>query len=178
PTALGLVLLAAALHAGWNLLVKRAADKQVFTWCALVVGTVCFAPFLLAGPALPPRAWPYVVASAVAEAAYFAALTRAYTNADFSLVYPLARGAAPALLAVWAALFLGERPGRAGLAGLALLLLGLVIVGGAARPSLPDARAAWRPRASSAAASSSTRPAAAPSPAPPRPPRAARMASP
>jgi drug/metabolite transporter (DMT)-like permease len=140
PTALGLVLLAAALHAAWNLLVKRAADKQVFTWCALVVGTVCFAPLLLAGPALPSRAWPYVAASAVAEAAYFAALTRAYTNADFSLVYPLARGAAPALLAVWAALFLGERPGRAGLAGLALLLLGLVIVGGAARPRFPDTR--------------------------------------
>ncbi|HEX5506308.1 MAG TPA: EamA family transporter [Thermomicrobiales bacterium] len=132
PIALALVLTAAALHATWNLLVKRAAQKQVFTWWALIVGTLCFAPFLVAGPALPVHAWPYIAASAVAEAAYYYLLTRAYTQADFSLVYPLARGAAPALLAIWAALFLGERPSGAGLAGLALLVGGLLVVGSGA----------------------------------------------
>ena len=35
PLALGLLLLAAALHALWNLLVKRAGEKQIFTWWAL-----------------------------------------------------------------------------------------------------------------------------------------------
>ena len=49
-------------------------------------------------------------ASGVVEAAYFFALTRAYRLGDFSLVYPLARGAAPAFLALWATIFLAERP--------------------------------------------------------------------
>jgi drug/metabolite transporter (DMT)-like permease len=132
PVALMLLLAAAALHAGWNLLVKRSSEKQVFTWLALVLGPLCFAPFALYGASFPARIWPYVIASALLELIYFVALTYAYGKADFSLVYPLARGAAPALLAVWAALFLGERLGPAGLLGLALLILGLMVVGGAA----------------------------------------------
>lgn len=130
PIALGLLLTAAALHTGWNLLVKRAREKRVFTWWALVVGAIGFAPLLALSPPPPPGVWPYVVASALAEAIYFVALAFAYQYGDFSLVYPLARGAAPAFLAVWAALFLGERPSAAGVGGLALLVLGLVTVGG------------------------------------------------
>jgi GNAT superfamily N-acetyltransferase len=38
--ALLLVLAAAALHTGWNILVKRAKDKQVFTWWAMSAPTV------------------------------------------------------------------------------------------------------------------------------------------
>src|SRR5690348_2282561 len=107
-SALGLLLLAAVLHALWNLFVKRAGEKQIFTWWALVVGVVGFSPLIFFGAALPARAWPYILGSAVMEAIYYIALTLAYKLGDFSLVYPLARGAAPALLAVWAALFLGE----------------------------------------------------------------------
>jgi drug/metabolite transporter (DMT)-like permease len=95
-------------------------------------GPACFAPFVLVGASIPAHMWPYVVASAVVELIYFMALTYAYGKGDFSLVYPLARGAAPALLAVWAVLFLGERLRVSGLLGLALLVLGLMVVGGAA----------------------------------------------
>ncbi len=132
PGALGLLLLAAVLHAGWNLFVKRAGEKQVFTWWALVVGVVCFAPLVIIGSGLPARVWPYVLSSGAMEAAYFVALTLAYKLGDFSLVYPLARGAAPALLAVWAAMFLSEYPTLPGLAGLGILLLGLIVVGSGA----------------------------------------------
>jgi drug/metabolite transporter (DMT)-like permease len=64
------------------------------------------------------------------EAVYYLTLTRAYMQGDFSLVYPVARGVAPALLAVWAMLFLGERPRPAGVVGLAFVLGGLLVVGG------------------------------------------------
>ncbi len=128
-SALGLLLLAAVLHAFWNLLVKRAGEKQIFTWWAIVVGVVCFSPLVIFGLPLPGRVWPFILASAAMEAAYFIALTLAYKLGDFSLVYPLARGAAPALLAIWAALFLGERPTPLGLVGLGVLLLGLLVVG-------------------------------------------------
>ena len=129
-TALGLLLLAASLHAIWNLLVKNARQKQVFTWWALVVGAVCFAPLLILTRAFPLQVWPLVICSALVEAAYYITLTRAYEHGDFSLVYPMARGTAPAFLVVWAIIFLGERPRPAGFVGLALLVLGLVIVGG------------------------------------------------
>ena len=130
--ALGLLFAAAVLHAGWNLLVKRAKQKQVFTWWAILVGVICFSPVLVVNRPLPLQIWPYVAGSALFEALYFVGLTRAYDLDDFSLVYPLTRGTAPALLVVWAALFLGEQPRPAGLAGLTLLVLGLIIVGGAA----------------------------------------------
>jgi drug/metabolite transporter (DMT)-like permease len=99
----------------------------------MVVGTACFAPLLAVSAPLPSAIWPYVLTSALVETLYYLALLRAYTIGDFSLVYPLARGAAPAFLALWAALFLGERPHAGGIAGLALLLAGLLLVGGAAR---------------------------------------------
>jgi drug/metabolite transporter (DMT)-like permease len=129
-SALGVLILAAVLHAGWNLLVKRAGEKQVFTWWALIVGPVCFFPLVFFSSALPTRVYPYILASAVAEAAYFVALTLAYKHGDFSLVYPIARGAAPALLLVWSAIFLGEHPTPGGITGVAILLLGLMVVGG------------------------------------------------
>jgi drug/metabolite transporter (DMT)-like permease len=127
--ALLLVLAAAAMHTGWNFLVKRAKDKQIFTWWAIIVGALVYLPLLTLYRPIPAQIWPYALSSACVEAVYYRTLVHAYTHGDFSLVYPVARGAAPALLAVWAILFLGERPQRAGIAGLALLLVGLLVVG-------------------------------------------------
>jgi drug/metabolite transporter (DMT)-like permease len=130
PLALGLLLVAAGLHATWNLLVKRAREKQVFTWLALLIGVVCYLPVLLLNPIDIRAIWPFIVCSALLEAIYYFALIFAYQYGDFSLIYPIARGAAPAFLLVWAALFLGERPRLFGVMGIILLALGLMLVGG------------------------------------------------
>mgnify|MGYP001438360276 CR=1 FL=1 len=130
PIALALLIVAAGLHAGWNVLVKHAKEKQIFTWWALIVGSVGFAPVLLISQPFPSQIWPYVFFSALFEGTYYIMLTRAYQYGDFSLVYPIARGMAPAFLVIWALLFLGERPRLAGYIGLALLIIGLVIIGG------------------------------------------------
>lgn len=129
-SALALLLVAALLHTSWNLFVKRAQEKQVFTWAALLAGLLCFSPLLIQVSAFPLAIWPYVLSSALVETMYILILIRAYQYGDFSLVYPMARGAAPALLAVWASLFLGERPNRLGTLGIVLLIGGLVVVGG------------------------------------------------
>lgn len=129
-SALALLLIAAVLHTTWNLFVKRAREKQIFTWWALLVGMLCFSPLLLQVRLFPASIWPYVLSSASMEAIYYLVLIRAYQYGDFSLVYPMARGAAPALLALWAILFLGERPDLTGLLGIGLLICGLVVVGG------------------------------------------------
>jgi drug/metabolite transporter (DMT)-like permease len=125
-----MLLVAALLHAGWNLVLKRAGDRLVVTWWALVVGSALAAPLLLVREPIPAAVWPYALVSAAVEAAYFALLALAYDQGDFSLVYPVARGAAPLLLAVWAVLFLGETPSAGGAAGLLVLALGLAVVGG------------------------------------------------
>src|SRR5437764_12823426 len=90
PIALGLLLVAALLHAGWNLFVKRAEEKQVFTWWGLVVGSVCFAPLLLLSQSFPLRIWPYVIFSALVEGAYYIILTGAYSDGGFSLILSMA----------------------------------------------------------------------------------------
>jgi hypothetical protein len=92
----------------WNFIVKLIEEKHVFTWWALVVGTVPYLPLLVQSLPIPTSIWPYAMASALVEAAYFITLIHAYDRGDFLLVYPIARGAAPALLTMWATVFLGE----------------------------------------------------------------------
>jgi drug/metabolite transporter (DMT)-like permease len=79
---------------------------------------------------LPDRSvWLLLLTSVVVEIAYYLTLATAYSQSDFSLVYPLARGAAPALIAVWAALFLGEELTPGGILGLAVIVAGLLVLG-------------------------------------------------
>jgi drug/metabolite transporter (DMT)-like permease len=120
---------AATLHAGWNLLLKRVADRQLVVWWAFVVSSLLFLPLLLLRPAIPSSVWPLALVSSVLEVGYVVLLMSAYGAADFSVVYPIARGAAPLLLLLWAVLFLGERPSAAGLTGLGIAAAGLALVG-------------------------------------------------
>jgi drug/metabolite transporter (DMT)-like permease len=68
--------------------------------------------------------------SAILEVAYFSVLIFAYQKGDFSLVYPVARGAAPAFLAIWSVWLLGDQIRPAGILGLGVVIVGLVVVGG------------------------------------------------
>jgi drug/metabolite transporter (DMT)-like permease len=129
-SALGLLLVAAMMHTTWNLLVKRAKEKQIFIWCSLIAGIIIFSPLLFLSSFSPFSLWPYLLSSALVEAMYYITLIHAYENGEFSLVYPMARGAAPAFLLIWATVFLDERPRLFGLIGIALLVFGLIIVGG------------------------------------------------
>ena len=130
-SALALVLAAGILHASWNLILKRSSERLIVAAWAMLLGAVVFVPALL--PAWPPPAavWPFVGASAVVYVAYYACLARAYGDGDFSLIYPIARGTAPAMLALWAVLFLGERPSPGGVLGIITILCGLIVLGGA-----------------------------------------------
>lgn len=126
-----LLIAAAFFHTAWNYLVKRVRQKQIFTWWTLITGCVFYIPLIWLHWPIPVQVWPYALTSAVAETIFFIVLLRAYEHGDFSLVYPIARGAAPAMLAVWALIFLGERPRPMGTVGLSVLILGVTIVGGA-----------------------------------------------
>jgi drug/metabolite transporter (DMT)-like permease len=141
--AIGLLLISAALHTTWNLLIKQAGEKYMATWWAMLIGSLLFLPALLV-TGLPARStWIFLLISALAEAAYFIVLSFAYEDADFSLVYPMARGAAPALIACWSILFLRERLTHGGVLGLLIIVAGLMIVGGSNWIG-QDGRPHWR----------------------------------
>lgn len=110
PGAAALVLLSAVLHATWNALTKSSGDRVVTM--AGVMGT-CAALGAAASlflPAPEPAALPFLLCSAVFHFGYQQFLLGAYRHGDLSLVYPIARGLAPLLVAVLAAAFAGELP--------------------------------------------------------------------
>lgn len=127
-TSVVLLLAAALLHATSHALIKNGKDQLAFAWWMLGVSSVAGIPLLFSLREVPLAGWLLVIASGLAEAAYFAALTRGYARGDLSQVYPLARGSAPLFTLLWATLFLGERPSPGGLGGIALVAAGLYLV--------------------------------------------------
>ena len=127
--AIVLLLSSAALHALWNLLLKQSQEKYLaMGWQVILSGIISIIALFFTG--LPPRSiWGFALISGALEAIYFGLLTFAYNDHDFSLVYPVARGAAPALVVIWSALFLREFPSAGGLFGIAMVVCGLAIIG-------------------------------------------------
>ncbi len=143
-TALALVLGAGFLHASWNLILKRTSERLLVTSWGLLIGAVMFLPALIQAGPPPAQVWPYAAASATVLVGYYTCLARAYDRGAFSLVYPVARGTAPAMLTLWAILFLGERPSAVGIAGIGLILVGLVVLGGAPLWAGRDGERGWQ----------------------------------
>ena len=130
PTAaIVLLLLSATLHALWNLLLKRSQEKYIaMGWQVIISGVIAF--FLLLFTGFPPRSmWLFALISMFLEAVYFILLSNAYSDHDFSLVYPIARGTAPAFLMLWSILFLHETLTPGGMLGVAMIVAGMVIIG-------------------------------------------------
>ena len=102
------VLSAALLHAAWNAIVKSATDK--FLGTIVVTGSAALiSAAVLPLLAVPARAsWPYAVVSALFQIVYFVLVSRAYQVADMSQTYPLMRGTAPLLVAIWTVFQMGE----------------------------------------------------------------------
>jgi drug/metabolite transporter (DMT)-like permease len=127
--AIALLFASAILHAVWNMMLKQSDIKYIaMNWQVILSGIAAFIALFFVG--LPPRSmWLFAITSTVLEVFYFLLLMYAYTDHDFSLIYPIARGAAPAMLTLWTALFLHEIPTTGGLFGILLIVLGMVIIG-------------------------------------------------
>jgi drug/metabolite transporter (DMT)-like permease len=126
--ALGLALGAALLHALWNVLLAGSRDSVAATGALLLFGAVLLAPAALLGD-VSSEALPFVAASAALELAYFVLLARAYAGGELSVVYPVARGSAPVLVLVVAALGLGKGVSGLAAAGVILVAGGVLLLG-------------------------------------------------
>nr|WP_037830101.1 DMT family transporter [Streptomyces sp. NRRL S-325] len=126
PLVAAAVLAAAITHASWNAIAHAIRDQLLsFTLISgggALIGAVlvCLAPFPAAG------AWPYLLASAALHVAYMLLLMRSFTLGDFGQMYPIARGTAPLVVTVLAAVLIGEIPDGWATAGVAVASAGLV----------------------------------------------------
>ncbi|MBI3751140.1 MAG: EamA family transporter [Chloroflexi bacterium] len=135
--AIGLVAIAAVLHAGWNVLLKTSGDPLLTAVRLQAIGTVVLLPVAVVAwlafgaPPLDGGGVAIALASGVLEAIYFFLLASAYRRGDLSLVYPLARGSAPLLAVLVGVFVLGERLATIAAIGVVGILVGIVLV---ARP--------------------------------------------
>lgn len=145
-----LVVLAAFVHAGWNLLAKRAAAVgPVFVFAYNLVACLAYAPWVLVLLARGGVSWTgagvgVILLSGLLHLAYSLCLQRGYQAADLSVVYPVARGTGPMLSTLGAVLILGETPTGGGLLGLALVVAGILLIATQGRLSAfarPEGRA-------------------------------------
>src|SRR3954463_7207949 len=128
--AFALAFSSAFVHALWNLLLARARDSEAATAVALIAGTIVFAPVAALTWQLDSGVWPYLAASATLEIAYFALLAAAYDRGELSVVYPVARGSAPLLVAVFSVVLLGTALHALTVVGIILIAAGIVFVRG------------------------------------------------
>jgi drug/metabolite transporter (DMT)-like permease len=137
PVALILVLIAAALHATWNVLLKTSGDPLRTAVRLQAIGTAVLVPIGIVAwvasgrPPLDPAGIALALGSGVLETIYFLCLSAGYRRGDLSLVYPLARGTAPLLSILIGIALLGERLQLPAWLGIGCLVAGIMLV---ARP--------------------------------------------
>jgi drug/metabolite transporter (DMT)-like permease len=121
------VLLAAFLHAAWNVMVRQNTDRLLaLTSLQTLMGVLGLG--LVAWFGLPgQKAWLFAIVSGLLHTGYNLFLVRAYRAADLSQVYPVARGSAPLMTMIGAAFFLHDSPGMAGIVAILILVAGLLL---------------------------------------------------
>lgn len=131
PTVIAAVLLAALLHAAWNIVVRAGPDRRRETALVVAGGAVLAGVILPFLPLPPPATWRYLLTSAGLNTVYFVLIAEAYARGGVGLAYPLMRGVAPMLAALAAWGLLGEVLPPAAWIGISAICLG---VGALARP--------------------------------------------
>src|SRR4051794_3062313 len=133
--AFGLAISSAFVHATWNLLLARARDSEAATAVALMAGALVFAPVAALTWDVSAAAVPYLAASAALEVVYFILLARAYDRNELSLIYPVARGSAPVLVAIFNVVIVGAALHALTAVGVVTIALGIPLVRGSPRVS-------------------------------------------
>ncbi|MBI5255867.1 MAG: EamA family transporter [Burkholderiales bacterium] len=133
--AIGLSVL---MHVTWNLIARHQPRDAEPLWWVLLGHLVLVAPWGVVRFVIDAQ-WSVhllglLLTSAAANVLYFHGLHRAYKHAPVAYVYPLVRSS-PLLIAAWSLLFFGESLGALAWIGIAISVLGLVLMARTARGS-------------------------------------------
>jgi len=134
-TALALLITAGFIHAGWNIVAKRAGGDARFALFTSIFLALVWTPLgvSLAWNVVPGWGWDewaVIFISGVLHVLYYVVLLRGYRKADLTVVYPLARGSGPLLSSMAALILLGEHISTLGVAGIAGVVLGVFLIAG------------------------------------------------
>jgi len=131
-TATLLALAAAVLHASWNLWVKQSGDRWIALWGQMTAGGLLCAVILLFTGWPANLAWWPVAASGVIHVVYIYTLAQAYNIGDFSVTYPIARGAGALIAAIGGVLFLSDDLSALTFLGIMISVGGILLLAGRA----------------------------------------------
>ena len=129
--AAGLALCAAFFHASWNIAVKQTGDRFLALWAQFVFSGSA-AMIILAVwsfiDGITDIAWWWAIFSGCGHLPYVMLLARAYDKNDFSVTYPIARGAGALTAAILGLIFLGDDLSGLSMGGIAVVIFGLWIL--------------------------------------------------
>jgi uncharacterized membrane protein len=119
------------MHAGWNLLARFYRSERIFykrmLGIILLVGLIPAVTSEIATRSITPLAWVCLVGSGFSASIYLYFLARAYEEADFTVVYPIARSL-PVIFVAFGDLLRGRYLTMAGWIGLLLVASGNLLV--------------------------------------------------
>ncbi|MFI0774699.1 EamA family transporter [Streptomyces sp. NPDC021212] len=126
PLVAAAVLLAALTHASWNAIAHGIRDQLLSFTLVGGGGALCGVGLAVFSPLPAAGAWPYLIGSVVIHLVYYVLLMRSFHLGDFGQMYPIARGTAPLVVTVLAAVFAAETPDAWQAAGIAVASSGLL----------------------------------------------------
>ena len=134
-SALAMVVVAALLHAFWNIVAKKTGGNRHFVLMGGLLLALIWAPAgLWLGWSEVPRwgltQWAFVAGSGFLHLAYFKVLLKGYRVSDLTVVYPVARGTGPLISSVLAVAVMGEALTVHGALGVLAVCAGVFIVAG------------------------------------------------
>ena len=130
-TATILALVAAVLHAAWNLSVKQSVgDRFIALWGQLFIAGLLAAVVLAVGGGIPASGFIWAGLSGLTHVPYCILLARADSVGDFSLAYPIARGGGALLAGIGGILLLGDSFTPVGVLGMLVVAAGLFALAG------------------------------------------------
>jgi drug/metabolite transporter (DMT)-like permease len=131
----------AVAHSVVALFTKRATDTLTFRAVSLMFSAALLSPILILAPFPGWEVWRFLLLGAGVIWAFNMLMISAFQAGEMNLVYPVMRGAAPALTGIGAWLVLGEALGPAAIAGLSVASAALIAFAWPERGGAPKAAA-------------------------------------
>jgi drug/metabolite transporter (DMT)-like permease len=116
----------AMAHAIMTLFTKQAKDTLVFRALTMIICALALSPLAFLLPFPEPEVWRFLLAGAVVIWAFNMFLIAAFQRGDMNLVYPVMRGAAPAVAGMFAFIFLAETLSTYAIVGLAIASVAII----------------------------------------------------
>ncbi len=131
----------AVAHAGMALFTKQAGDTLVFRAVSMAFSALWLAPLLVFNAFPSWEVWRFLLLGAVVIWAFNMLMISAFKAGSMNLVYPVMRGAAPALAGVFAWLVLGEALSPVAILGLSVASAAIIGFAWPERGGAPKAAA-------------------------------------